>query len=317
MKTLQPGRSGRHRDDRPNKDQSGSSAPGLRREIETLVDQTVERVLACPVKIEPTFEGFGELLSVLRSATTVEGLLIERAIGLAVRPCDDLVAVPLDRPLPILAAARAFLKRNAWTKVGSLRLDAEVHSTESYRPDHLLVDVRQHRALLLDVKRSVASYKPGHLSDLRDRMMAAALVVREVLEREHDVPPVERAEIAIIDASGDAVDHAAAIFGTADLDALLWIDGVTQAVETARELFGARIREIVLERCRAVVVMHDPNPGSGASRARPNGDEARSAGAALSVVDDADEEGGGDTRTASLLHHRRVSVGIASIGGRA
>ena len=318
MKTLHPGRSGRHRDDRPeNVGADGSHARDLRREIETLVDQTVERVLACPVKIEPTFEGFGELLSVLRSATTVEGLLIERAIGLAVRACNDLVAVPLERPLPILAAARAFLKRNAWTKAGSLRLDAEVHSTESYRPDHLIVDVRQHRALLLDVKRSVVSYKPGHLSNLRERMMAAALVVRDVLEREHDVPPLERAEIAIIDASGDAVDHAAAIFGTADLDALRGMDGVTEAVEAARQLFGARIRDIVLERCRAVVAKHDLNPGSGASRARPNSDAARSAGAALSVVDDADEAGGGDTRTAFPRHHRRVSVGIASIGGRA
>jgi hypothetical protein len=306
MKTLQPGRSGRHRDDRPEKDRRSSNASSLRREIETLVDQTVERVLACPVKIEPTFDGFGELLSVMRSATTVEGLLIERAIGLAVRPCDDLVAVPLDRPLPILAAARAFLKRNAWTKAGSLRLDAEVHSTESYRPDHLLVDVRQHRALLLDVKRSVASYKPGHLSDLRERMMAAALVVRDVLEREHDVPPVERAEIAIIDASGDAVDHSAAIFGTADLDALLGIDGVTEAVETARQLFGARIRDIVLERCRAVVVMHDPNPNPGNGETSPR-----------QIADDADANGGDGTKTAFLRQHRRVSVGIASIGGRA
>ena len=91
---------------------------------------------------------------------------------------------------------------------------------------------------------------------------------------------------------------------------------MTEAVDTARRIFGARVREIVLERCRAVVAKHDPDPGRGAARARPKIDEARCSGGALSIVDDADEEDGRGTRTALPRHHRRVAVGIASIGGR-
>jgi hypothetical protein len=52
--------------------------------------------------------------------------------------------------------------------------------------------------------------------------------------------------------------------------------------------------------------MHDPNPNPGNGETSPR-----------QIADDADANGGDGTKTAFLRQHRRVSVGIASIGGRA
>jgi hypothetical protein len=132
--------------------------------------------------------------------------------------------------------ARAFLRRNDWGKASALRLASEVHTREFYRPDLLVVDARDHRALILDIKRSVASHKPKALTELRSRMMAAALVTRDWLERECDAPAVERVEIAIIDGSGDPADNENAIFAIADLDRLLGIEGAGEASGALRSL---------------------------------------------------------------------------------
>jgi len=106
----------------------------------------------------------------------MEGGLLERGIKAICQCRDELVVVPLDAPLPVLPEAKAFLKRNDWSKAAALRLASEVHTREFYRPDLLVVDAIRHRALILDIKRSVTSHKPNVLADLRTRMMAAALV---------------------------------------------------------------------------------------------------------------------------------------------
>ena len=116
-----------------------------------------------------------------------------------------------------------------------------------------MVDGREHRALILDIKRSIASHKPKVLSELRSRMMAAALVARDWLERECDAPAVERVEIAIIDGSGDPADHEKAVFAISDLDRLLGIGGAGEAIGALRRLYAGRIREVLLPRCRRIV----------------------------------------------------------------
>ena len=238
--------------------------------FERLVEETVTQVRACPAKPDPTFEGFEELLAPIRSATTLEGALLERGIAAVCQTREDLVVIPLETPLPVLAEARAFLRRNDWAKASALRLASEVHTREFYRPDLLVVDGREHRALILDIKRSIASHKPKVLAELRSRMMAAALVARDWLERECDAPAVERVEIAIIDGSGDPADHEKAVFAIADLDRLLGIEGAGAAIGALRRLYAGRIREVLLPRCRRIVGVaagstrhrQEPRPGS-------------------------------------------------------
>lgn len=249
--------------DRRSRAASGQDAPGdsdpsvelseLLPAFAQLVDDTIAQVLACPAKPDPTFEGFGDLLAVIRSATTLEGALLEKGIALVAGCHPDLDRIHLDRPLPVHDAAKAIFRRNDWARASSLRLDSQTVTREFYRPDLLLIDGARQLGLMLDIKRSVASLKPRALVDLRARMMASALVTRDMLEREYDAPPIARVEIAIIDCSGERRDEARGILTLADLDWLIGIEGAAAALAHLRRIYGSEVRRLLDERCRAIV----------------------------------------------------------------
>jgi hypothetical protein len=288
---------------------SGQDAPGdtsasvalaeLLPAFAQLVDDTIAQVLACPAKPDPTFEGFGDLLAVIRSATTLEGALLEKGIALVAACHPDLDRIHLDRPLPVHDAAKAIFRRNDWARASSLRLDSQTITREFYRPDLLLIDGARQLGLMLDIKRSVASLKPRALVDLRARMMASALVTRDMLEREYDAPPIARVEIAIIDCSGERRDETRGILTLTDLDWLLGIEGAAAALAHLRRTYGGEVRRLLDERCRAIV---GPQrliaPGGGVrppSSRRSRGEEA----------DDAFGGGGKSTRADGQAYARR------------
>jgi len=221
--------------------------------FERLVAETVAQIEACPAKPDPTFKGYESLLAAIRSATTLEGTLLEKGIALVAVANPDLVLVLLERPLPVHETAKAVFRRNDWSRASGLRLDSEVATREFYKPDLLIVDGVRQLALIIDVKRSVASYKPRALAELRSRMMAGALVVRDVLERDHDAPPVARADIAIIDGASECRDEAKGVFALADLDWLLRIEGAASAIGRLRDLYGNKVRAVLDARCEAMV----------------------------------------------------------------
>lgn len=254
-----------------------------------LVDDTIAQVLACPVKPDPTFEGFGDLLAVIRSATTLEGALLEKGIALVAGCHPDLDRIHLDRPLPVHDAAKAIFRRNDWARASSLRLDSQTVTREFYRPDLLLIDGARQLGLMLDIKRSVASLKPRALVDLRARMMASALVTRDMLEREYDAPPIARVEIAIIDCSGERRDEARGILTLADLDWLLGVEGAAAALAHLRRIYGSEVRRLLDERCRAIV---GPQRLIAAGAARAPSDRRRRG----EEADDAFGGGGKSTR---------------------
>ncbi|MDV6227819.1 hypothetical protein R2G56_16100 [Nitratireductor aquimarinus] len=225
----------------------------LRSDFERIVADTIAQVEACPAKRDPTFEGYQPLLAAVRSATSLEGALLKRAIALVVGKNPELSLIHLERPLPVHQAAKVLFLRDDWARASMIRRDAEAIARDHYRPDLLVVDRAQQHALLLDIKRTVASYSPSAIVTLRSRMMASALVVREVLEHKYDAPSVSRASIAIIDATGDSRSEAEGILGLSDLDWLLHIDGAGRAIMHLRELYGAKIRAILQEHCEVIV----------------------------------------------------------------
>ena len=225
----------------------------LRSDFERIVADTIAQVEACPAKLDPTFEGYQALLAAVRSATSLEGALLKRAIALVVGKNPKLSLIHLERPLPVHQAAKVLFLRNDWAGASMIRRDAEVITREYYRPDLLVVDRAQQHALLLDIKRTVSSYSPSAIVTLRSRMMASALAIREVLARKYDVPSVSRVSIAIIDATGDTRSEAEGILGLNDLDWLLLIDGAGRAIRHLRELYGAKIRAILQGHCETIV----------------------------------------------------------------
>ncbi len=225
----------------------------LSSDFERIVSDTIAQVEACPAKHDPTFEGYQELLAAVRSATSLEAALVKRAIALVVGKNPKLSLIHLERPLPVHQAAKVLFLRDDWARASMIRRDAEAIARDHYRPDLLVVDRAQQHALLLDIKRTVASYSPSAIVTLRSRMMASALAVREVLERKYDAPSVSRASIAIIDATGDSRSEAEGILGFGDLDWLLRIDGAGRAITHLRELYGAKIRAILQKHCETIM----------------------------------------------------------------
>lgn len=192
--------------------------------------------------------------------------------------------------------------RNDWSRASGLRLDSEVATHEFYKPDLLIVDGSRQLALIVDVKRSVASYKPRALAGLRSRMMSSALVVRDVLERDHDAPPVARADIAIIDGSSECRDEAKGIFALTDLDWLLRVNGAAAAMKRLRDLYGAQVRAVLDARCCAIIAPGSEQRGEGRATGRNDQELAASGqGNHEAHHPKADEETYGDSDNHGLL----------------
>ncbi len=302
--------------------------------FEQLVADTVAQVEACPAKPDATFAGYESLLAAIRSATTLEGMLLEKGVALVAETHPDLTIVTLDRPLPVHETAKALFRRNDWSKAAMLRLDSEVATREFYKPDLLIVSASRQLALVIDVKRSVASYQQRTLNELRSSMMASALVVRDVLERDHDAPPVARADIAIIDGASECRDEKKGVFALADLDWLLRIEGAADAVGRLRSLYGLKVRALLDARCEAIVApllaerrgrWHERRGENAAAQTAAAGVDtpvAEGSGvegdATEDELEDVEAEGAVSAAskpdTASKPRRPRIAVGIASRG---
>lgn len=224
----------------------------LRPDLKRLVAQAVDAVRACSAKADDTFGDWGELVAAIRSTAFHEGMLLERGVARLALCNPDLIVVPLDRPMPIVPAAREILRRNNGPLTG-IRLSPEVHARESYAPDIVIVDRARHSALILDIKRSLASYETRRLNELRARMMAAAMIASDWLSIEYRTPPIGDVAIAIIDGSDDAVDHDRGVWGLSEIGELLEINGAGAAMAMLRQRFGEEVRQILRDRCRTVL----------------------------------------------------------------
>lgn len=225
----------------------------LRPDLERLVAQAVEAVRACSAKPDPTFGSWAELVAAIRSTAFHEGMLLERGVARVALCNPDLIVVPQDRPMPIVPAAKEFLRRNE-VPLRGIRLSPEVHARESYAPDLVIVDTVRHAALILDVKRSLSSYETRRLNDLRSRMMAAAMIAGDWLSLECRTPPVGDVSVAIIDGSDETVDHDRGVWGLSEIGELLEVNGAGEAMAILRTLFGREVRAILAERCRTVMM---------------------------------------------------------------
>ncbi|MER8882994.1 hypothetical protein [Mesorhizobium sp. M0816] len=171
----------------------------------------MKAALAGDVRGDITFGEYASLFGFFRSAVMQEGRLLELAIGQAVQKNPDLKLLPTTA-IPIVPAAQEMLKRTPSDEIKGVRFPSRVHSTETYKPDLFVVNRTTHSGLILDIKRSLGSYRPQEVDRLRFRMLAVAAIAPEWVA-EHLGPLLVKIETAIVDGADQVSDPERGVSG--------------------------------------------------------------------------------------------------------
>jgi hypothetical protein len=220
--------------------------------FESMIDKTIRAVVACDAKPDRIFGEYSELASVARSVAFHEGKLLEWGIAAIARSNPDLIILPPDRPMPIVPAAIELLKKNEWRELQGIRLPSEVHANKTYTPDLFIANRVRHAGLIIDVKRSLASYAECRLEGLRFRMMAVAAIASSWLG-ERQGPVLVEVGTAIIDGADLASDHDKGVFKLSEIGDLLEVEGAGGALARLREIFSERVQQELRSQCRKVL----------------------------------------------------------------
>lgn len=223
----------------------------LQTDVISLVDNALTAALADETREDSTFGDYASVFGFCRSAVMQEGRLLEDSIGLAVRRHPDRMLLP-PKPMPIVPAAQEMLKRTPSDEIKGIRFPSRVHATESYRPDLFVVNRAKHSGLILDMKRSLASYRPQEIDRLRFRMLAVAAIASEWVA-ENRGPLLVSVEIAIVDGADEISDHERSVFRLSEIDELLGVDGTAGFVEQVRAGFSRRVQKELERRCKTVL----------------------------------------------------------------
>jgi hypothetical protein len=127
-----------------------------------------------------------------------------------------------------------------------------VHATETYRPDLFVVNRESHSGLILDIKRSLGSYGPQKIDDLRFRMLAVAAIAPEWIA-ERQGPLLVKIETAIVDGADEMSDPERGVFRLSEIDDLLESEGAAEFIRQVREAFSGRVQDELARRCRGLV----------------------------------------------------------------
>jgi hypothetical protein len=153
--------------------------------------------------------------------------------------------------MPIVPAAQEMLKRTPSEDLKGVRFPSRVHATETYRPDLFVVNRTRHSGLILDIKRSLASYRPQEIDRLRFRMLAVAAIAPEWVA-EHQRTLLVEVETAIIDGADEVSDPERGVFRLSEIDMLLEIEGAAASISRVRQAFSRRVQAELTRRCRVL-----------------------------------------------------------------
>lgn len=185
--------------------------------------------------------GIDSMSVILRAIPIHEGRLIERGTSLIASNNPDLVVLTDNLRLPVTTAAMQLVEKNAAHLYRSLTLDADSGGRKSYTPDLLILNRSTRIAHVVDVKRSLSSYEASRIATLKARMLAAALVVPDLLYKEHRRLVAEDVRVVIVNAEGQRTDIEGGIWPLGHLDHLLEINGAGEAMMRLRKLFREKI----------------------------------------------------------------------------
>jgi hypothetical protein len=260
--------------------------------LEALVDEIVATGLSRDMLGRALDAGMMEVTSVLRAVPAAEGKLLERGIGLVAGRNPDLVVLTQNLRLPVTKAASELVEMNDPSLYRSLSLDADSGGRKTYTPDLLILNRRTEVAHLVDVKRSLGSYELARIAELKNRMLAAALVVPDLLYKEHRRLHAKEVRVVILNAENQRADIDGGVWPLSHLDHLLEVTGAGEAMAHLRELFQHRVEE----NWSAVLASRRQDASAGNARKAPT------------LHCDGDDVCGTDTRSRARLP---VSIGFA------
>ena len=215
----------------------------LRPRLDALIDEIVSTALSTDMLGRALTAGMTEISSVLRAVPIAEGRLLERGIALIAGINPDLVVLTTNLRLPVTKAATELVEMNDPALYKSLSLDADSGGRRSYTPDLLILNRRTEVAHMVDVKRSLGSYEVSRITELKHRMLAAALVVPDLLYKEHRRLHAKEVRVVILNAENQRSDIEGGVWPLSHLDHLLEVLGAGQNMACLRELFQARIEQ--------------------------------------------------------------------------
>lgn len=230
--------------------------------FDRLIDRAVVAICEGGSRVDPVFGPFAALNSLVRAVTYHEGCLLEEGMAVLVSENPSLSLMPAETELPIVPAALEILKRNDGATLEGIRLSSEVHHKARYTPDLFVVDHARHRALIIDVKRSLGSYPERRLKALRTRMMASALIAADWLHVEGKVAGVTEVRVAIIDGSSERHDPGTGIIALEEIGDLIGVSDAGEAMIGLRAKFASRVQAEIRAACLCAIAGDDGPAGA-------------------------------------------------------
>lgn len=215
----------------------------LQSRFDVLIDELSSQPFSAGALSSALAGGVSEAAAILRAIPIQEGRLLERGIGIIAGLNADLVVLSQNLRLPVTKTALELVEKNDPKHFRSLTLDADTGGRKTYTPDLIIVNRKTKLAHVIDVKRSLGSYEVSRINELKSRMLAAALVVPDLLYRDHHRLVAEEVRVVILNAGNRRSDSAGGVWPLSDLDHLVEVGGAGRAIGMLRERFHARIDE--------------------------------------------------------------------------
>lgn len=213
----------------------------LKPDLNALIEEIVAPALSTDLLRRALVTGMNDIAGVLRAVPVAEGRLLERGIAMVASLNADLVVLTCNLRLPVTKAAAEIVEMNDPTLYRALSLDADSGGRKTYTPDLLILNRKTEVAHLVDVKRSLGSYEVSRIAELKSRMLAAALVVPDLLYKEHRRLHAKEVRVVILNAENQRSDINGGVWPLSHLDHLVEVEGAAEVMANLRHLFQTRI----------------------------------------------------------------------------
>lgn len=216
-------------------------------EVRPRFDALIEELAHAAYSVDAIALGLNTSLdtigTIVRSVSSHEGRLLERGIAMLAGFNPDLVVLTQNIRLPVSKAAVELVEMNRPAQYRSLTLDADCSGRKSYTPDLIVLNSHTRVAHVVDVKRSLNSYETSRIADLKTRMLAASLIVPDLLYKEHRRLLAEDVRVVILNAENQRTDIEGGVWPLSHLDHLLEVSGAGEMMKSLQQAFRDRIEQ--------------------------------------------------------------------------